>query len=255
MGAQKDTGAKAPARARTYEAHIGMLRLLTNKAYGITKQTGVRVDYDDLFQLMCVGFTKALKGFDPDRGIQFTTYYGRACWNGFQSWMQKQLKYQLATGEVTITDLGAWMQGDADDPMELINVESDEPTPEELIEARRRAREVIAAMPVEGKMLVRELLSPSERVREAVVQRQQAQGKEIIDSDVRFVDFAAAYGMDESKMRKLIKRIKEQARADAEPQTTYRRKTVVTAAAAKKAIEPAPCIVYRGEELKELGYL
>ncbi|MFI3167780.1 MAG: sigma-70 family RNA polymerase sigma factor [Bacillota bacterium] len=32
------------------------------------------VDYDDLFQLGCVGFLKAIKGFDPAFGVMFSTY-------------------------------------------------------------------------------------------------------------------------------------------------------------------------------------
>ncbi|MDR0839155.1 MAG: sigma-70 family RNA polymerase sigma factor [Oscillospiraceae bacterium] len=35
---------------------------------------GRGVDPDDLFQLGCVGFLKALQGFDPEYGTQFSTY-------------------------------------------------------------------------------------------------------------------------------------------------------------------------------------
>ena len=32
------------------------------------------VDYDDLYQLGCVGFLKAIKNFNGDIGVKFTTY-------------------------------------------------------------------------------------------------------------------------------------------------------------------------------------
>lgn len=35
---------------------------------------GKGVDADDLYQLGCVGFIKALQGFDPEYGTQFSTY-------------------------------------------------------------------------------------------------------------------------------------------------------------------------------------
>lgn len=35
---------------------------------------GKGVDYDDLFQAGCVGLIKAADGFEPERGLQFSTY-------------------------------------------------------------------------------------------------------------------------------------------------------------------------------------
>jgi len=32
------------------------------------------IEYDDLFQAGCIGLTKAVDGFDPTRGLQFSTY-------------------------------------------------------------------------------------------------------------------------------------------------------------------------------------
>lgn len=35
---------------------------------------GKGIEYDDLFQAGCIGLVKAQKGFDPERGIKFSTY-------------------------------------------------------------------------------------------------------------------------------------------------------------------------------------
>ncbi len=35
---------------------------------------GRGVEYDDLYQSGCMGLVKAVRGFDPDRGLQFSTY-------------------------------------------------------------------------------------------------------------------------------------------------------------------------------------
>ena len=36
--------------------------------------TGKGIEYDDLFQAGSMGLVKAAKGFDKDRGLQFSTY-------------------------------------------------------------------------------------------------------------------------------------------------------------------------------------
>ncbi len=38
------------------------------------KSTSVGVEYDDLYQVACVGIVLALDRFDPDRGVQFATF-------------------------------------------------------------------------------------------------------------------------------------------------------------------------------------
>ena len=40
----------------------------------VKRYLGKGVDYDDLFQLGCLGFVKAMKKFDPGYGVKFTTY-------------------------------------------------------------------------------------------------------------------------------------------------------------------------------------
>ena len=40
----------------------------------VQRYTGRGVELDDLFQLGCIGFLKAIQGFDPDYGTCFSTY-------------------------------------------------------------------------------------------------------------------------------------------------------------------------------------
>lgn len=40
----------------------------------VQRYTGRGVDLDDLFQLGCIGFLKAIQGFDPEYGTCFSTY-------------------------------------------------------------------------------------------------------------------------------------------------------------------------------------
>ena len=40
----------------------------------VRRYTGRGAEMEDLFQLGCIGFLKAVEGYDPDYGTQFSTY-------------------------------------------------------------------------------------------------------------------------------------------------------------------------------------
>ena len=40
----------------------------------VKRYLGKGVDYDDLFQIACMGFLKAIAGFDESFGVRFSTY-------------------------------------------------------------------------------------------------------------------------------------------------------------------------------------
>ncbi len=42
----------------------------------VKRYLGKGVDYDDLFQIACIGFLKAISGFDEQFGVKFSTYAG-----------------------------------------------------------------------------------------------------------------------------------------------------------------------------------
>lgn len=56
------------ACARMMEENAGLIWSIVRRYYGRG------VDPDDLYQLGCMGFLKAVRGFDPEFGCQFSTY-------------------------------------------------------------------------------------------------------------------------------------------------------------------------------------
>ena len=40
----------------------------------VKRYLGKGVEYDDLFQIACIGFLKAISGFDERFGVKFSTY-------------------------------------------------------------------------------------------------------------------------------------------------------------------------------------
>ena len=56
------------ACARLMEENAGLIWSIVRRYYGRG------VDPEDLYQLGCLGFLKAVRGFDPAFGCQFSTY-------------------------------------------------------------------------------------------------------------------------------------------------------------------------------------
>ncbi len=59
---------QAKQRDRFIEQNLGLVRLCCGRF------RGKGIEYDDLYAAGCVGLIKATDGFDPTRGLQFSTY-------------------------------------------------------------------------------------------------------------------------------------------------------------------------------------
>lgn len=63
------------ARAGDNEACTKLLEANTGLIWSIVRRYSRRnVEWEDLYQLGCLGFLKAVRGFDPEFGTQFSTY-------------------------------------------------------------------------------------------------------------------------------------------------------------------------------------
>lgn len=50
------------------EEHLGLVHHCANRF------RGRGIEYDELYSAGCLGLMKAVNGFDPERGVQFSTY-------------------------------------------------------------------------------------------------------------------------------------------------------------------------------------
>lgn len=63
------------AQAGDREAGDALIRENSGLIWSVAKRfTGRGIETDDLYQLGCLGFVKAVQGFDPSFGTQFSTY-------------------------------------------------------------------------------------------------------------------------------------------------------------------------------------
>ncbi len=58
----------AQAKERLIEHNVSLIKCI------VKRYLGKGVDYDDLFQIGCMGFLKAIMGFDESFGVKFSTY-------------------------------------------------------------------------------------------------------------------------------------------------------------------------------------
>ncbi len=58
----------AAAQTRIIESNLGLVHAAARHF------SGKGIEYDDLYQAGCMGLVKAVSGFDPERGVQFSTY-------------------------------------------------------------------------------------------------------------------------------------------------------------------------------------
>lgn len=56
------------AKQTLIDANVSLIKCI------VKRYLGKGVDYDDLFQLACMGFLKAITGFDESFGVRFSTY-------------------------------------------------------------------------------------------------------------------------------------------------------------------------------------
>ena len=58
----------AEAKEQLIEHNVSLVKCI------VKRYLGKGVDYDDLFQIACMGFLKAIMGFDESFGVKFSTY-------------------------------------------------------------------------------------------------------------------------------------------------------------------------------------
>lgn len=91
----EETIAVAPPRqgrgfSTRYEDHKGLMYRFAMRCYARVRGSGISaLEFDDVLSEMSVSYTKALKSYDPARGITFSAYLGRCCFNDFNKLMEK----------------------------------------------------------------------------------------------------------------------------------------------------------------------
>ena len=144
--------------------HTGLIHTLTKKCWGRLVEAGVNeFEYEDIYQINCVSYVKVSRAYDPERGVTFTAYLGRAIYNEFNKFAERVIAEKCELGLIPYADF-ATEDGEAD----LLEFATTEQMAEDIMAekiSRDIARENIAKLSKLGKLVIRELLAPSDELK------------------------------------------------------------------------------------------
>lgn len=163
-------GTKNPrAYSTKLEDHSKLIHMLAHKF--LARLVGANcnaMDYEDLYQHACITYTKAQSRYNPEYGITFTAYLGRAIVNDMNKLMEKVLNEHFGLGIVYGDDMG----DDDDDSMSVYeNFASSDETAEERMERMSEARENIRNLNAVSRLYVRILMQPPAEFKEFLAQK------------------------------------------------------------------------------------
>lgn len=193
-----------------YERYRLLIHKIAKKQYGISMGLGLGETYEDIFQNVVISFMLAKEKFDPDYGFKFSTYATSAAENNFISDVEK-LKLKVC---FHLEDI----KGDDDEKSsweELVADESESPII--IKERQREATSKIKSLSLLSKLVVRELISPSEELREAhgkklaEMAEAEAEGRPIprVNPDIDYSFIFQHYGINKVGRRKIMNELKK----------------------------------------------
>lgn len=153
-----------------YEDHKGLLHSFARKMYARLRSANVATTYEDVYGELCVAYSAALKDYDPNRGIAFTTFFGTCCFHRFNKHADKVIGEQVGLKLVRIEDMqkrSAPEPGDDNDFFDHFD-ETDEDghdsdssrsmTPEEILERKQEFWAKLNELSPEARAYVSELM-------------------------------------------------------------------------------------------------
>lgn len=142
-----------------FEDHHGLIHKFARGGYSRLIGAGVSIDYEDVFQEMCISYVKAVEKYDPDTGIGFSAYMGRTVINNFNKYAERELRTHFGLGIMSVEDMA--LTEDHHDPLDILDVDRDEQTVEERLIAKQEMRLKSRFLTKNAKSVIRELINPT----------------------------------------------------------------------------------------------
>jgi RNA polymerase sigma factor (sigma-70 family) len=160
----------ARAFSTEFASHEGLIHSFARKGYGRLQAARVSIDYEDVFQEMCVSFTKAKAKYDPQTGFSFSAYFGRAIWNDFNKFADRLITERVELGIINFEDMKSGDDTDGDiTEVLMVEMESYE-LPESRLEGFQDfvsnfSKVMNSLSPVTRKVLL-QFIAPSDQMKE-----------------------------------------------------------------------------------------
>lgn len=150
-------------KAEMFHKHERLIGKFARKGHSRLLGVGVVIEFEDVFQEMCVAFVKAADKFNPDLGFQFSTYLGRAVLMEFNKFADRLIAERMELGMHSVDEIE---RDDDGDPYEgIVNYEG--VSMEDALIARVESRERIAALNASERAVIRDLIKPSSELKTA----------------------------------------------------------------------------------------
>ncbi|MGV2866425.1 sigma factor [Achromobacter sp. AGC39] len=207
-----DATCETPRAFRTDLAcHEPLLHKFARMAWYRLLSAGCAEEYEDVFADMRFDYLAAARKYDPDRGVSFTAYMGRAVWNEFNKRAEKQIAIRNTIGLHSLSEVDI-RNGDDDGDFSLLDTLHGEdlvPSAEERLEQNQAMAQKIAMLPPQVRAVLRELVNPSAGVRATyaamLAQREVAkrQGTRVprVPTEINLKVVFKHFGMDAKDIR------------------------------------------------------
>ena len=96
-----------------YNANVGLIHTVAARIYKRILATGVSIDYEDIFQDLCVDFLRAYEKFDVDAGWQFSSYFTRCAYNNSGARLNGMIAERVENGTRSIQEMSRDMEDGA----------------------------------------------------------------------------------------------------------------------------------------------
>lgn len=203
--------ASSRAYSTNYSDHIGLVHNFARKGWGRMIAAHVNVEYEDVLQEMSVTFTKAAHSYNPEKGIAFSSYVGRAIWNEFNRYAQKHIDERMELGLTSIEEQDARSEEDGGSWFSD-SIESPDRTPEENLDRKQQMLANLRALSPTAKFLAAQLMSPPEALEEAFEEHRRAVskngGRAPASMSLRYI--GQHYQIEPGRLTRAIKELKTQ---------------------------------------------
>lgn len=129
---------------------------------------GMNMDHDDLFQSLCLVYTKCKAGFDESKGFKFTTYLQNACYWEFNRMAQNVGRTRHVLSATSIDELitGKTSNTNQDNPI-FSFPDPNQPPPEDTVSIKQEIGENLKRLSHQARTAVTLLLNPNVALEEA----------------------------------------------------------------------------------------
>lgn len=154
----------------SYEAHLGLIKMMARKGYMRLVNAHVCIDYEDVFQEMSLTYVHASQKYDAEKGVSFSAYLGQAIWNRFNIFAEKQIGYKTNLNLCSFQELSEASDYEGETDISE-TIDSGEASPELIAETKQQMKVTNGLLSKVSKLIVKQFIDPSDDMLRYIAER------------------------------------------------------------------------------------